>query len=236
MSGNLAPPAAAARRPPPRAEIADVDCWLFDMDNTLYPAKSSLFPQIDVRMQAFVGRLLGIDAAAARAVQKSYFHEYGTTLRGLMAHHGVDPAAFLAEVHDVDMSVLEPNPRLARQLARLPGRRILFTNADAAYAQRVLARLGIAGLFDAIHDICAADYCPKPDAAAYASACRTFGIDPARAFFVDDMAHNLPPAKALGMVTGWVDNGSERGSHGYAPDQIDYEMPDLTDWLETLAL
>lgn len=206
------------------------------MDNTLYPAASSLFPQIDVRMQAFVGRLLGLDAAAARDVQKRYFQRYGTTLRGLMTHHGVDPERFLADVHDVDMSVLEPNPRLARQLARLPGRRIVFTNADAAYAMRVLERLGIAGLFDAIHDIRAAGYCPKPDAAAYASACRAHAIAPGRALFVDDMAHNLPPAKALGMRTGWVDNGSERGADGYAPAHIDYEMPDLTDWLETLVL
>jgi putative hydrolase of the HAD superfamily len=211
--------------------LAQVDCWLFDMDNTLYPASSSLFPQIDLRMQAFVGRLLGLDASAARVVQKRYFHEYGTTLRGLMVHHGVDPQAFLDDVHDVDVSALEPNARLGELITRLPGRKIVFTNADRPYAERVLARIGVADCFDAIHDIQATQYWPKPNALAYESACRDLAIDPARAFFVDDMAHNLHPAKALGMVTAWVDNGSERGAHGYARDFIDFEMPELTDWL-----
>lgn len=218
------------------ARLRQVDCWLFDMDNTLYPARSSLFPQIDRRMEAFVGRLLGLDSAAARAVQKRYFHEYGTTLRGLMAHHGVDPDEFLADVHDVDTSMLAPNPRLADLISRLPGRKMVFTNADRPYAERVLQQLGLIDCFEAIHDIHATEYWPKPNPKAYDSACRTMDIDPKRAFFVDDMAHNLQPAHAIGMVTGWVDNGSERGDHGYASAHIDYEMRDLADWLEGVLL
>lgn len=214
--------------------LADVDCWLFDMDNTLYPASANLFSQIDRRMEIYVGELLGLSREEARVVQKRYFHEHGTTLKGLMLSHGVDPHGFLAFVHDIDMSVLDPNPRLAAALRRLPGRRIVFTNGDLAYARRVLAAVGIADCFDAIHDIHATDYHPKPDPRAYAGVCAAHGIDPARAFFVDDMAHNLKPAHALGMVTGWVNNGSERGDHGHSPDFIDHEMAELTDWLESI--
>ena len=107
--------------------------------------------------------------------------------------------------------------------------------ATTAYAQRVLAAIGILDRFDAIHDIVAMDYHPKPDPASYARLCAHHDIDPHTAFFVDDMAHNLRPAHALGMVTGWVNNGSERGDHGYAADFIDHEMADLTDWLQTIV-
>ncbi|MGL6043149.1 MAG: pyrimidine 5'-nucleotidase [Sandaracinobacteroides sp.] len=215
--------------------LAGVNCWLFDMDNTLYQASINLFAQIDRRMEAYVGRLLGLEPEQARAVQKRYFHEHGTTLKGLMLSHGVDPYDFLAQVHDIDMSVLVPNPRLGAALDRLPGRRIIFTNGDLPYAERVLGAIGIRDRFEAIHDIHAMAYHPKPDARAYTDLCTAHGIDPDRAFFVDDMAHNLRPAHALGMVTGWVNNGSERGDHGHSPDYIDHAFPDLTDWLEDLT-
>lgn len=217
------------------ARLTEVDCWLFDMDNTLYPARANLFAQIDRRMEAFVGRLLGLGRDEARVVQKRYFHEHGTTLRGLMLSHDVDPNDFLDYVHDIDMSVLDPDPRLAAALERLPGRRIVFTNGDLAYAERVLAALGIGDCFHAIHDVHAMRYHPKPDPRAYRGVCEAHGIAPERAFFVDDMAHNLKPAHALGMVTGWVNNGSERGDHGHSPDFIDHELHDLTDWLEELT-
>ncbi len=214
--------------------LADVNTWLFDMDNTLYAASVNLFAQIDRKMEAYVGRLLGLGRDEARAVQKRYFHEHGTTLRGLMLSHGVDPHDFLADVHDIDMSVLALNPRLEAALKRLPGRRLVFTNGDAAYADRVLGALGIRDCFDGVHDIHAMNYHPKPDPRAYRELCAHHGVDPARAFFVDDMAHNLQPAHALGMVTAWVNNGSERGDHGHSPDFIDFEMSDLCQWLEEL--
>jgi putative hydrolase of the HAD superfamily len=213
---------------------AGVDCWLFDMDNTLYPASANLFAQIDLRMEAFIQRLLGLGRAEARAVQKRYFHEHGTTLRGLMLSHGVEPREFLDFVHDVDVSVLAPDHALADALARLPGRKMVFTNGDLPYAERVLTRLGILDRFDAIHDIHAMDYHPKPDPRPYAGLCEAHGIDPARALFVEDMAHNLKPAKALGMRTVWVNNGSERGSHGACPSFIDAEIARVTPWLEDL--
>lgn len=214
--------------------LGEVNCWLFDMDNTLYQASVDLFAQIDRKMAAYVGRLLGLGPEESRAVQKRYFHEHGTTLKGLMLSHGVDPYDFLTDVHDIDMSVLDKNPRLIRALDRLPGRRIVFTNGDQPYAERVLDAIGIRGQFEAIHDIHAMDYHPKPDPRAYQGLCDRHGVDPSRAFFVDDMAHNLAPAHALGMVTGWVNNGSERGGHGHSPAFVDHEIADLTDWLEEL--
>jgi putative hydrolase of the HAD superfamily len=219
-------------RPRFSPRLATVDCWLFDMDNTLYPARANLFAQIDRKMEGYVGRLLGLGREEARAVQKRYFHEHGTTLRGLMLSHDVDPYDFLAEVHDIDTSVLDPDPRLAAALKRLPGRRIVFTNGDLPYAEKVLGALGILDCFEAIHDVHAMAYHPKPDPRAYKGVCDAHGFVPERAFFVDDMAHTLKPAHALGLVTGWVNNGSERGDHGHSPDFIDHELTDLTDWLE----
>ena len=210
--------------------LGHINSWIFDLDNTLYPASAQLFSQIDVKMGAFIQQLLGCDAAEAYRVQKGFFHSHGMTLPGLMAHHGVDPHDFLAFVHDVDVDVVQPHPELAELIGALPGRKFVFTNADKPYAERVLARLGLSESFDALHDIHALDYVPKPHANAYAHLCATHGIDPKRAVFVEDMARNLVPAKAIGMTTVWIDNGSEQGP-GIDRDHIDYTTPDIGTWL-----
>jgi putative hydrolase of the HAD superfamily len=212
------------------ASLAHIDAWIFDLDNTLYPSSARLFAQIDARMGAYIERLLDVDPAEAHRVQKGFFHSHGMTLPGLMAHHGVDPHEFLADVHDVDVDVVAPHPELADLIARLPGRKFVFTNADAPYAARVLARLGLSDSFDALHDIHALDYVPKPQAPAYASLCAAHGIDPTRAVFVEDMARNLVPAKAIGMTTVWIDNGSEQGP-GDGRDHIDFTITDVASWL-----
>lgn len=211
-----------------------IDSWIFDLDNTLYPASASLFPQIDKRMGAYIARLLQCDPAEAYRVQKAFFHSHGMTLPGLMAEHGVDPHEFLADVHDVDIDVVAPHPALADLIARLPGRKFVFTNADAPYAERVLARLGLSNSFDALHDIHALGYVPKPQVPAYAHMCAAYGIDPTRAVFVEDMARNLGPAKAIGMTTVWIDNGSEQGP-GDARDHIDHIIPDVATWLAVVV-
>ena len=213
--------------------LQHIDVWIFDLDNTLYPARADLFGQIDRRMTAYIARLLDLDAVAARKVQKAYFHAHGTTLAGLMAEHGVEPHAFLAEVHDIEVDVLDHDAPLAAAIARLPGRKLVFTNGDAPYAVRVLERLGLAESFEAIHDIHAMQLAPKPAASAYRSLCDLHGIEPGRALFVDDMARNLAPAKAIGMTTVWVDNGSEQAPD---PDRtfIDHIVTELGPWLEDL--
>ncbi len=217
-----------SRRVPHR--LAHIDTWIFDLDNTLYPASCNLFAQIDAHMGSFIQDLLQVDAAEARRVQKGFFHAHGMTLRGLMTEYGVDPHEFLARVHDIDVSVVEHDAALVDALQRLPGRRLIFTNADTPYARRVLERLGLEDMFEAIHDVHAMEYRPKPDARAYDRLCATYGIDPTRALFVEDMARNLPPAKAIGMTTVWIDNGSEQGPD-VAGDYIDYRIADLGVWL-----
>jgi len=217
-------------------KLADVESWIFDLDNSLYPASTNLFALIDERMEAYIRRLLACDSVEARRVQKAHFRDHGTTLAGLMREHGVDPADFLDFVHDIDLARIAADPVLIDALDRLPGRKFVFTNADEAYAARVLDRLGLANAFDGMHDIHAMDYVPKPDPRAYSALCERHGIDPKRALFADDMARNLAPAKALGMVTVWLDNGSERGAEEANRGMIDFVIDDISVWLtEMLA-
>ena len=215
------------------ASLDHVRNWIFDLDNTLYPASANLFSQVDARMTGFIQDLLGLDHDEARRVQKGYFHNHGTTLSGLMTEHHVDPHAFLAHVHDIEMDVLEHDAPLVAAIAKLPGRKLIFTNGDVPYALRILDRLGLRDSFEAIHDIHAMDLMPKPHASAYAGFCTAFDIDPAQSLFVDDMVRNLLPAKAIGMTTVWVDNGSEQ-SPGAERDHIDFTIPVLAPWLETI--
>lgn len=216
------------------AALRSVDTWIFDLDNTLYPASADLFGRIDVKMGAYIQRLLGLDPVEARRVQKTLFVEHGTTLSGLMKAYAIDPNEFLDYVHDIEMDALAEDRRLVEGIARLPGRKLVFTNGDAPYARRVLAKLGLADSFEAIHDIHACAYRPKPDPASYQTMCEILAITPETALFVEDMARNLRPAKALGMTTVWVNNGSEHGGHDHHPDYIDYEIADVGEWLQTI--
>ncbi len=214
--------------------LSHIRAWIFDLDNTLYPASADLFGLMDKRMTAYVARTLGIDdMAEAYALQKSYFQQHGTTMAGLMAEHAIDPHHYLADVHDIDLSVLAEDARLARLIARLPGRKLIFTNGDEPYARKVLARLGLSETFEAIHDIHASAYKPKPHDDSYAAMIAGLGVDPHESVFVEDMARNLAPAKALGMTTVWLDNGSEQG-HDADRSYVDHHITDLADWLHSL--
>lgn len=212
-----------------RNELAHINAWIFDLDNTLYPASCDLFGLIDKRMTAAVAARLDLPLDEAFKVQKRYFQEHGTTLSGLMAEHGVDPHEFLAEVHAIEMDALREDRRLIDAIGRLPGRKLIFTNGDEPYARRVLARLGLSESFEAIHDIHAMAYRPKPHAYAYETMLASFKVDPTRALFAEDMARNLKPAKALGMTTLWVDNGSEQV--GRETEHVDFITSDLGAWL-----
>ncbi|MFD1610499.1 pyrimidine 5'-nucleotidase [Sphingomonas tabacisoli] len=214
--------------------LAHIRNWIFDLDNTLYPASADLFGLIDQRMTAFIQDLLGLDWTAARALQKDYFHAHGTTLSGLMAEHGVEPRTFLDYVHDIEMDALSEDKRLVEAVARLPGRKLIFTNGDEAYARRVLARLGLGESFEAIHDIHACAYTPKPHPDAYHAMAEAFDIQPPESLFVEDMARNLKPAKAIGMTTVWVNNGSEQAREPDDRAYVDYEVTDLGAWLHEI--
>ena len=217
------------------AALRHVVCWIFDLDNSLYPASANLFALIDIRMGEFIQRLVGCGREEARRIQKGYFHEHGTTLAGLMKAHGTDPREFLDFVHDIDLARISADPRVVAAMNRLPGRKFVFTNGDEAYASRVLEKLGLANAFDGLHDIHAMGYVPKPDPRAYAAMCARYGINPMSALFVEDMARNLEPAKALGMTTVWVDNGSEQAGRDADPAFIDYRTTDIGEWLSEIT-
>jgi putative hydrolase of the HAD superfamily len=214
--------------------FAHIRDWIFDLDNCLYPASTGLFALIDDRMGAYIQRLLDCGPEEARRVQKAHFHAHGTTLAGLMADHRVDPHEFLDDVHGIALDRVSPDERLARGLARLPGRKFVFTNGDAPYARRVLEAIGVHDQFHDLHDIHASELRPKPDPHGYRLLCQRFGIEPGKAVLVEDMAQNLKPAKQLGMMTVWVDNGSERGNHGADDSFIDQRVADVGEWLESI--
>lgn len=190
--------------------FADIHGWVFDLDNTLYPASQNLFAQIDKRMTAFIGEALGVDKDEAYRLQKQFLGEYGTTLAGLMNKHGMPPGPFLDFVHDIDVSVLPPDPTLSDAIAALPGRKFIFTNGTVEHAERVMNRLGVAAHFEDIFDIVAGDYSPKPNPEIYPAMLARFGLVPEKTAFFEDMARNLSPAHALGMTTILVEeSGSD---------------------------
>jgi putative hydrolase of the HAD superfamily len=224
---------ARRRAPDMHARLDHVRNWIFDLDNTLYPHGARLFEQVDRRITEYIARFFKVDRDEAYKIQKGYFHTRGTTLSGLMAEHGVDPYEYLADVHDIEMDVLDENAPLAAAIARLPGRKIIFTNADAPYADKILSKLGLGESFEAIHDVHAAQYRPKPAPEAYQHLCDAYALDPAQSLFADDMARNLKPAKQIGMTTLWVDNGSEQGEEGDR-DFVDFATRDITHWLHDI--
>ena len=186
---------------PDPAAFAHVSEWVFDLDNTLYPRRVDLFSQIDVKMTAFIRTLLGLDHDAARALQKQYYRDHGTTLQGLMINHGIDANAFLQAVHDIDYSVLSPDPDLAAAIEALPGRKFIFTNGDVPHAERTARALGILDHFDDIFDIIAADLMPKPAASTYDMFLRRHGVHAEKAAMFEDLPRNLVVPHALGMRT-----------------------------------
>jgi putative hydrolase of the HAD superfamily len=195
-------PAAASAHPlPNRSDFAHVREWVFDLDNTLYPHHSNLFSQIDVKMTSYVSRLLQLPRDEARALQKRYYLEHGTTLAGLMAHHGVAPDDFLEKVHDIDYSWLDPDPKLGDAIRRLPGRKIIFTNGSTRHAENTARQLGILDHFDDIFDIVAAGLVPKPAREAYDKFLGLHRVDAAHAAMFEDLGRNLVVPKALGMKT-----------------------------------
>jgi putative hydrolase of the HAD superfamily len=183
------------------ADLSHIDAWLFDLDNTLYPEESEVMALVSRRMTAFVSRELDLPEDEALILQKKYLHDHGTTLSGLMANHGVDPVRFMDEVHDISLETLAPDPALQLALARLPGRRLVFTNGSTRHARRVMAARGIEALFDDVFDIEACGYVPKPHPDTFASIVRFYDLDPARTAFFEDMERNLAPAAQIGMTT-----------------------------------
>ncbi|MEL6955930.1 MAG: pyrimidine 5'-nucleotidase [Pseudomonadota bacterium] len=223
-------------------DLTHVSDWVFDLDNTLYPAHCDLFAEIDARMTDFVARFLRTDHGAARALQKKYYADHGTTLKGLMTLHGMDPSDFLAHVHEVDLSPLPICERLRGAISALPGRKLIYTNGSRRHAERVTSHMQIDDLFDGMFGIEDSDYHPKPDTRSYSVFCDVHSVDPAQAIFFEDMDRNLRPAHVLGFTTVLVQSDApwaENEPHGARPagpgdelgDHIHYVTDDLTGFL-----
>lgn len=183
-----------------KSAFAHINTWVFDLDNTLYPPKYRLFDQIEVRMNAWVMAALNMGKTEADRLRQHYWDRYGTTLSGLMIEHGIDPAPYLTDVHDIDFTVLFADPVLAKHLRALPGRKIVYTNGSAPYAQRVLDARGLTGIFDAIYGIEHAQFRPKPARAAFETVFAIDGLTPQTAAMFEDDPRNLLVPHQMGMT------------------------------------
>lgn len=228
------------------ADLAHIDTWIFDLDNTLYGAQCRLFEEIDARMTAFIEALTGLDHAKARRLQKDYYVRYGTTMSGLMAEHQVAPQAFMEYVHDIDLSRLDPNPPLCDAIASLPGRRFIFTNGSARHAENVCGAIGLRDHFNGVFDIEAANFEPKPRRGPYERFCAQYDVEPRRAIMFEDLLHNLEAPHALGMTTVLVCSQAEwladeppakrPARPGEKTEIAHYETSDLAGFLQSARL
>ena len=244
----MASPASAkallpANTPAVRRGFDHVDTWVFDLDNTLYPASCNLFAQVDSRMSEYIAKTLGVPREHARHLQKAYYRQFGTTLAGLMRVHKLPPGPFLDYVHDIDLSVVPELPELVAAIEALPGRRLIFTNGSRRHAENVARRIGALHLFEDICDIAALDYVPKPERAAFDCLMRLHGVDPTTAAMFEDMPHNLEVASDIGMTTvlvhsDYIDHPAQLKVREWRelPDHIHYLTRDLTGFLVSEAV
>ncbi len=216
----------------PLVDLSHIDTWLFDLDNTLYPASSGFMEQFSERMTQYVERLTGLPRDAAFKLQKHYLAEYGLTLGGLIAHHGIEPRSFHEQFHDLSLETLAHDPEMLAALQRLPGRRLIFTNADDVHAARVLKRLEISHLFEGVFHIGSADYVGKPDPGAFAKISAAHAIDPSQTAFFEDSERNLAPAADIGMTTVLVGPHAEASTAAF----VDYKTDDLARFLRCAQL
>jgi len=189
-----------ARLPPSRR------VWIFDLDNTLHDASAQIFPSMHAQINAYLRHHFGVDEAGANAMRRDFWLRYGTTLRGLMRHHGTDPRRFLSATHDFPQlaDMVEHEYALRHALARLAGRKVILSNAPREYAEGVLRAIGLRRWFDAVYAIEDARYRGKPEPHGFHRLLRRHDLDPHRCALIDDSAENLKAAKRLGMSTVWV--------------------------------
>lgn len=216
-------------------DFESTETWVFDLDNTLYPASSRLFDQVDRKITEFIMQALGLNWDDAYKKQKSFFRQYGTSMRGMMTVHGTSPHEYLDYVHDIDLSSVPNSPTLDTALARLPGRKVIFTNGSTKHAENVTTKLGVRDRFDGIFDIVDSQFTPKPDFGVYEKMVAAFGINPQTSVMVEDMARNLVPAYEMGMKTVWVRSDTDWAKEGSGGDHIHHIVDDLAEWLSDLV-
>ena len=211
-----------------------INTWIFDLDNTLYSADSGIFQQVHELMGNFISKNLNIDIPEAKKLQTKYYKQHGTTLRGLMDNHGIDPDHFLDEVHKLDYSIVSSNIALNQELQKLEGRKIIYTNANKKHAIDVLDRIDLKNFFDEIFDIKMANYIPKPEIKPYEQIIDLFNIDPDTSAMFDDIAKNLVPAKKVKFTSVWIDAGYENFSDDIeaSKEYIDFQTRNLSLFLK----
>jgi putative hydrolase of the HAD superfamily len=215
-------------------ELTKIKYWMFDLDNTLYSGDTKVFDQVDKKMSKFISEKLNVSIDEAKKIQKNYFHEYNTTLNGMIKNHKIDANEFLEFVHDVDLSFLKADKALENEIRKLNGKKIIFTNGSKAHAANVTKRIGIDKLFDGVFDIVESDFIPKPSIEPYKKIIENYKIEPQYCIFFEDIARNLKPAHKLGMKTVWIKNNEPWAAKYSDSDFINYKTDNLAQFLKEI--
>jgi putative hydrolase of the HAD superfamily len=214
--------------------LKKIKFWLFDLDNTLYSGDTKVFDQVDKKMSFFISKKLNVNINEAKKIQKSYFHEYNTTLNGMIKNHNIDAEEFLEFVHNVDLNFLKKDLDLKNELNNLIGKKYIFTNGSRAHASNVTKRIGIENMFDGVFDIVDAEFIPKPSIEPYKKIIQKYGIDPEYCIFIEDIARNLKPAHELGMKTVWIENDEPWAAEFSNENFINYKTNKLSKFLRSI--
>ena len=215
-------------------ELTKIKYWLFDLDNTLYSGDTKVFDQVDKKMSKFISEKLKVSIEEAKKIQKNYFHEYNTTLNGMVKNHEIDADEFLDFVHDVDLDFLKADKPLEQEISNLVGKKFIFTNGSKAHASNVTKRIGIEKLFDGVFDIVESDFIPKPSIEPYKKIIEKYKIEPQYCIFIEDIARNLKPAHELGMKTVWIINNEPWAAEYSDSDFINYKTDNLAKFLKEI--
>ena len=215
-------------------ELTKIKYWLFDLDNTLYSGDTKVFDQVDKKMSKFISEKLKVSIEEAKKIQKNYFHEYNTTLNGMIKNHEIDADEFLDFVHDVDLDFLKADKPLEQEISNLVGKEFIFTNGSKAHASNVTKRIGIEKLFDGVFDIVESDFIPKPSIEPYKKIIEKYKIEPQYSIFIEDIARNLKPAHELGMKTVWIKNDEPWAAKFSDSNFINYKTDNLAKFLKEI--
>jgi putative hydrolase of the HAD superfamily len=215
-------------------DLSKIKFWLFDLDNTLYSGDTKVFDQVDKKMSKFISEKLKVSLEEAKKIQKNYFHEYNTTLNGMIKNHDINANEFLEFVHDVDLEFLKKDEPLKTEIEKLKGKKIIFTNGSKAHASNVTSRIGIEQLFDGVFDIVDSDFYPKPSIEPYKKIIENYKIEPEYCIFFEDIARNLKPAYELGMKTVWIENNEPWAAKFSNEEFVNYKTGSLTKFLKEI--
>jgi putative hydrolase of the HAD superfamily len=215
-------------------ELTKIKYWIFDLDNTLYSGDTKVFDQVDKKMSKFISEKLKVTIEEAKKIQKNYFHEYNTTLNGMIKNHKIDANEFLEFVHDVNLDFLKADKPLEEQIRKLDGKKFIFTNGSKAHVANVTKKIGIEKLFDGVFDIVESDFIPKPSIEPYKKIIEKYKIEPQYSIFIEDIARNLKPAHELGMKTVWIKNDEPWAAKFSDSDFINYKTDNLAKFLKEI--